>query len=349
VLRLSDEETHAKFVEIRFAENAGAPFCPRCGSLDANTIPTRRTWQCKACKKQFSVTSGTIFASRKLPIGDYLAAIAIFCNEVKGKSMLALSRDLGVQYKTGFVLAHKIRESIGATVEAENELSREVEIDGAYFGGHVKPENRKADRGDRRLAEEQTGKRQVVVVIRERNGPAVPVVVDRESAAVPAIRSRVVFGTIIHADEARASDVLRGSYDTRRVNHSVEFKSDDGASTNWAKSYFARLRRGEIGHHHHIAGPYLSAFARECAWRENMRRQPNGALLNLAARAALSRSKSETSEAAPAAPHQLIQKQGTTAAASSNTVPEHVRRRAIAGCHLSQSTQSAAALCCWRS
>jgi hypothetical protein len=88
--------------------------------------------------------------------------------------------------------------------------------------------------------------------------------------------------------------VLHGSYDTRRVNHSVEFMSEDGASTNWAESYFARLRRGEIGHHHHIAGPYLSAFARECAWRENHRRQPTGALLDLAARAALAHPKSET-------------------------------------------------------
>jgi hypothetical protein len=53
------------------------------------------------------------------------------------------------------------------------------------------------------------------------------------------------------------------------------------------------LRGGEIGHHHHIAGPYLSAFARECAWLENHRRQPNGALWNLAARAALAHPKSE--------------------------------------------------------
>jgi hypothetical protein len=64
------------------------------------------------------------------------------------------------------VLAHKIRESIGATIEAESELAGEVEVDGAYFGGHVKQENRRSDRKDRRLAEERTGKRQVVVVIR---------------------------------------------------------------------------------------------------------------------------------------------------------------------------------------
>jgi transposase-like protein len=164
---------------------------------------------------------------------------------------------------------------------------------GSRFGGHAKQENRRADRRDRRPAEEQTGKRQVVVVIRERNGRAIPIVVDRESAAVTTIRARVAFGSTVYADESRAWDVLHGSYDTRRVNHSVEFMSEDDASTNWGESYFAGLRRGEIGHHYHIAGPYLSAFARECAWRENHRRQPTDTLLTLAARAALSHPISE--------------------------------------------------------
>jgi hypothetical protein len=54
--------------------------------------------------------------------------------------------------------------------------------DGAYFGGHIKPENRKADRKDRRLAEEQTGRRQVVVVAREVMGRTLPFIAARESA-----------------------------------------------------------------------------------------------------------------------------------------------------------------------
>jgi ISXO2-like transposase domain len=72
-------------------------------------------------------------------------------------------------------LAHKLREAMGSDVHNpdEPELSGTVEIDGAYFGGHVKPENRKEARGDRRLAEEQTGKRQVVVVAREIMGRTV--------------------------------------------------------------------------------------------------------------------------------------------------------------------------------
>src|ERR1700722_5491789 len=145
ILRMSDEEAHAKFVSIRFADNGGAAFCPRCQCTAVYTYAARRIWKCKACGHQFSVTSGTIFASRKLPIRDYLAAIAIFVNAVKGISALQLGRDLDVQYKTAFVMAHKIREALGSVQDQDGELSGEVEVDGAYFGGHAKQENRKAD------------------------------------------------------------------------------------------------------------------------------------------------------------------------------------------------------------
>jgi hypothetical protein len=108
------------------------------------------------------VTSGTIFASRKLPMRDYLMAIAIFVNGAKGHSALQLSRDLGCQYKTAFVLAHKLREAMVSEHKGKV-LRGHVEIDGAYFGGYVKPENRKADRVDRRLSEHRSGKRRCVV------------------------------------------------------------------------------------------------------------------------------------------------------------------------------------------
>ena len=52
--------------------------------------------------------------------------------------------------------------------------------------------------------------------------------------------------------------------------------SDGNACTNMAESFFSRLRRSEIGIHHHFAGPYLSAYADEMAWREDVRREPNG-------------------------------------------------------------------------
>ena len=100
----------------------------------------------------------------------------IFCNEVKGKSALALSRDLDVQYKTAFVLAHKLREAMSTEVRGHmlGGPGKVVEIDGGYFGGYVKPANHKENRRDRRLARNQNGKRQCVVVIRQRDGKVLP-------------------------------------------------------------------------------------------------------------------------------------------------------------------------------
>ena len=287
VARMSDEEALAKFVAIRWADNAGKPYCPRCGCTRLSAITTRRVWACSGCKYRFSVTAQTIFADRKMPIRDILLAIAIFANGAKGHSALQLSRDLACQYRTAFVLAHKIREALGAAVHSTPELSGTVQVDGLYTGGHRKPENRKADRKDRRLVEEQTGKRQVVVVAREVGGRTVPFVVPRESAAVPLIRNRVTSGTIVHADEAPGWDALHASFDTRRVNHSVEYVAEDGANVNWAESWFSRLRRAQYGVHHRISGPYLAAYSNEMAWREDHRRVSNGAQWQLMTAATL--------------------------------------------------------------
>ena len=100
---------------------------------------------------------GTLFAIHKLPLRCYLAAIAIFCNEVKGKSALALSRDLNVSYKCAFVLLHKMREAMAAEMKARivGGEGKMVEVDGGYFGGYVKPAKLKDDRRDRRLPQKQ--------------------------------------------------------------------------------------------------------------------------------------------------------------------------------------------------
>jgi transposase-like protein len=284
VMRLSDDEAFQAFKEIRWAGNGGEPVCPRCGCVAVYEYRSRRIFKCQGCGSQFSVTTATIFASRKLPVRDLLAAIAIFVNGAKGVSALQLSRDLDVQYKTAFVLAHKLREAMGAEMNGRK-LSGHVEIDGAYFGGYVKPENHKTDRKDRRLAINQTGKRRAVVVMRERGGKTLPFVFDGEGDALPTVVARVQPGSTVYADEASVWDALHARFAAKRINHSVAF-SDDGACTNQAESYFSRLRRAEIGTHHHISGRYLHAYAREMAWREDYRRVPNGTLYLLVAGAA---------------------------------------------------------------
>jgi transposase-like protein len=291
VFRMSDAEIEATFRLVRWAATDGKPVCPECGGLDA--YEARRCngalrYRCKQCKADFSITSGTLFASHKLSLRLYLAAIAAFCNEVKGKSMLALSRELGLSYKAAFVLCHKMREAMAAELRGRmlGGAGIEASIDGGYFGGYLKPANRAVDRVDRRLAANQNGKRKCVVIIREHGGDSLPAVFNSEAAATKFIASHLKPGTVVNADEAASWDGLHARFEMKRINHQEAY-SLDGACSNWAESYFSRLRRGEIGHHHHVAGPYLLRFAQEAAWREDSRRVANGEQVTQVAKLAM--------------------------------------------------------------
>jgi transposase-like protein len=295
VARMSDEKAQETFASLRWADNGGQAYCPFCGCVKVYRLgETMPKWKCSACKKKFTVTSQTIFADRKLPIRDYLLAIAIFVNGAKGHSALQLSRDLDCQYKSAFVLSHKIREAMASETTAMTigGKGKVAHVDGAYFGKHVRKENKIEDRKDTRLVENQSGKRQVVVVMRQIAGRTLPFVVPKESDGVPIIRQRVETGTILHADEARGWDTLHASYETKRVNHSVAYQQD-GVDTNQAESFFSRLRRAEFGIHHRIAGRCLGQYANEMAWREDHRRTSNGEQFTmvtaLAARHSISR------------------------------------------------------------
>jgi transposase-like protein len=291
IYRDGEDKAYQTFRRIRWPETDGEPVCPACGCLDHYDITTRRRFKCAGCGKQFSVTSGTIFASRKLSFVDLCAGIAVFVNAVKGLSALQLGRDLSVSYKTAFVLAHKLREALAVEMRSFG-LEGEVEIDGAYFGGKVRPENLKADRRDRRLKENLSPDRRVVVVLRQRKGRTLTFVARHEDEGVALAADHIEPGTKVYADEARHWDALHAIFpDAGRINHSEAY-SADGANTNQAESYFARLRRMVDGQHHFVSPRYLYQYATEAAWKEDHRRMPNGGLFQRVLRLALVSPKS---------------------------------------------------------
>lgn len=274
VMRFSDEEAYDVFRGIRWADNDGEAYCPHCGGCEVYEYRSRRIFKCKACKRQFSLTSGTLFASRKLALRDYLAAIAIFCNGVKGVSALQLGRDLGVQYRTAFVLAHKLREAM-ASEQKGRRLSGEVEIDGCYFGGWVPQANIKAERIDRRRAVVKSGRRQVVSAARQRGGKLLTNVYDKESGITDFLIERLHPETVIYTDESTSWIKLHKAFDGHTINHRERYV-DGHITTNRVESFFSRMRRAEMGQYHSIAGPYLDNYADELAWREDNRRLSTG-------------------------------------------------------------------------
>ena len=271
-----EDAAYQRFCRLRWSETNGAPVCPACGCIDIYDLSSRRRFKCAACHKQFSVTSGTIFASRKLSFVDLLGAICLFVNASKGLSAVQMSRDLDVQYKTAFVLMHKLREAVAAETR-DTSLSGEVEVDGAAFGGHVRPANQRKDRIDRRLLRNRSGKRRVVVVLRQRRGRTMARSFLREAQGVEFARERVTPGSSISADEGPHWDLLDPAFEMHRINHSDAY-SLDGVHTNLAESFFSRLRRMIGGQHLKVDGRYLDAYAAHAAWLEDHREESNGRL-----------------------------------------------------------------------
>ena len=124
VLRMTDAEAETTFRAVRWSSTDGEAVCSHCGSL--TVYACRRPYGAPALALQ-GLRQG-LHASRRgrcsrptsCRCAIYLAAIAVFCNEVKGKSMLAMSRDLGLSYKAAFVLCHKLREAMAAEMNGRS-------------------------------------------------------------------------------------------------------------------------------------------------------------------------------------------------------------------------------------
>jgi ribosomal protein L37AE/L43A len=110
--------------------------CPDC-SGSARTSFERggsRYWQCGGCGQQCSLIRGTIFEATKLPLTKWFLAMQMLTQSKNNVSALELMRQLGVNYRTAWLLKHKIMESMRVR-EQHRELDGRVEIDDAYLGG----------------------------------------------------------------------------------------------------------------------------------------------------------------------------------------------------------------------
>lgn len=135
----------------------------------------------------------------------------------------------------------------------------------------------KTDRVDRRLLQNRTDKRRVVVALRERGGRTLTRSFRLESEGVDFARERIRSESVIAADDLRHWDVLASSFSMERIDHSAAY-SVAGVHTNGAESYFARLRRMVRGQHHRVEATKLDAYAAHAGWLEDHRRQSNGEL-----------------------------------------------------------------------
>lgn len=119
----------------------GRPTCPKCGNKHMNYfLSSRNIWKCSDCKKQFSVTKGTIFESTKLPLVTWFKAIFYITTVKRGLSSCQLGRLLEVEQRTAWFILHRLRE----VMKDENDLVLQgiVEADEAHFGPKISKDTR---------------------------------------------------------------------------------------------------------------------------------------------------------------------------------------------------------------
>lgn len=110
--------------------------CPSCqGKRYGWMIRAGRPYyQCSACRKQTTLTCGTIFASTKLPLSRWFLAMHLLTQAKNNVSALELKRHIGVSYPTAWLVKHKLMQVMRER-EAVRVLEGRVEIDDAYLGG----------------------------------------------------------------------------------------------------------------------------------------------------------------------------------------------------------------------
>src|SRR3954469_11579969 len=142
--RFPDSLAAAEYLEsVRWPNG---PVCPHCGESErkpyALKSKTRKLWKCAACRKQYTVTVGTIFEGSHIGLHKWLLAFYLLCSSKKGMSAHQLHRMLGVTYKTAWFMAHRIRHAMEQPPFAR-QLTGTVEADETYVGGKVRRSNRR--------------------------------------------------------------------------------------------------------------------------------------------------------------------------------------------------------------
>ncbi len=260
----------AEFLEgIRWPNGA---VCPKCGEAErVNRLKNqkRRLWKCYGCRKQFTVTVGTIFESSHIPLNKWLLAFYLVCSSKKGMSAHQLHRMLDVTYKTAWFMAHRIRMAMSDPA-FEAALGGVVEVDETYIGG--KTRGGKRGRG--------APKKVPVVTLVERDGNArsfraANVTADELQGAV---RRHVDRSARIMTDELSSYSGLSADFaghDTIRHSTGEHVRGD--VSTNTVEGYFANLKRGITGTYHHVSEAHLHRYLSEFDFRYNARGVSDGA------------------------------------------------------------------------
>jgi transposase-like protein len=262
----------AAFARLESIVWANGRFCPRCGGLDRITkVKGGRMglWRCGPCKRQFTVTVGTVFERSHVKLHLWFQAAHLLASSKKGISAHQLHRTLGVTYKTAWFMAHRLREAMRELHPTEplGGEGKVVEFDETYVGG--KEKNKHARK--RHSMGGGIGKEPVFGLV-ERGGKVrthhLPTVTGKTLR--PVLDAQIATDTRTMSDDGGAR-VYHGRTTHASVNHSIGEYVRGDVHTNTIEGYFSILKRGFIGTYHHVSQQHLKRYLAEFDFRYNNR------------------------------------------------------------------------------
>ena len=269
VPELSESEAREHLEKLRWPNG---PVCPHCGGIKSTRLEGTSSRpgliQCNDCRKQFTVTLGTVLEDSHISLAKWIKGFHLMCSSKKGISALQLQRNLGLgSYKTAWHMAHRIRWAMKHDMPM---LLGTVEVDESYIGGKPRPGDGKIHKRGR-----GTSKAPIMVLV-ERDGSARCKPVDKVDAKnlKGAIIESVDPSAAIHTDELAAYNGIGTSFvgGHYTVNHANGEYARGDVMTNTAESFFSLIKRGVYGTFHHVSKQHLHRYCDEFGFRWTARK-----------------------------------------------------------------------------
>lgn len=276
---LTNHEAAVEYLERLRWPNG--PVCPHCKQAETDErshyhvkrkASVRKLWKCFACRKQFTVTVGTIFEDSHVPLHKWLLAFHLLCSSKKGMSAHQIHRMLGVTYKTAWFMCHRIRWAMAEPAFIEK-LSGVVEADETYIGGKARNKKNRWKKDFNKNMGRGKNKQAVMVVV-ERGGRARSAHIARVTGAnlKGVIRDHVDRTARMMTDAFPSYHGLEHEFATHEViNHQFYEYVRGDVHTNTAENYFSILKRGVNGTYHHWSEAHLHRYLSEFDFRYNHR------------------------------------------------------------------------------
>ena len=246
------------------------PVCPRCNSLRQGFLKSRKVYQCKDCRKQYTAKLGTIFEDSPLPLDKWFCALWMITSAKNGVSSYEVHRALKITQKTAWFMLHRLRLALQKG-SIDRKLMGDVEVDETYIGGQAR--NMHKGKQLKMKREEGFFRKAVVIGMLERKGEVRTAVINRASTKLieRVVKDNVVPGSNLYSDEANAYAKVGKEYAHQVINHAEKYVNGN-VHTNCIENYWSLLKRGLKGTYVSVEPFHLFRYLDEQAFRFNARK-----------------------------------------------------------------------------